>query len=64
MPHHAQAETDEVGLKAPKLVFVCSGHGSQWLGMAVELMAEEATFRRVLHECSRAVEATASWSVT
>jgi polyketide synthase 12 len=47
----------------PRLVFVCSGHGSQWLGMARSLLVGEPVFRAALEAVDREVEAIASWSV-
>ena len=45
-----------------RLVFVFSGHGSQWLGMARDLLTSEPTFGRAFARCSAAVEACAGWS--
>ena len=47
----------------PRLVFVCSGHGSQWLGMARSLLVGEPVFRTALETIDREVEAIAHWSV-
>jgi acyl transferase domain-containing protein/acyl carrier protein/NAD(P)-dependent dehydrogenase (short-subunit alcohol dehydrogenase family) len=47
----------------PRVVFVFSGHGSQWLGMGRELLASEPTFARVLRECDRFIQAESGWSV-
>src|SRR5690606_40362909 len=47
----------------PRLVFVCSGHGSQWLGMARTLLVGEPVFRTALEAIDREVEALAGWSV-
>ena len=44
------------------IVFVCSGHGSQWAGMTRSLMLTEPVFRARLEECSAAIEAVAGWN--
>ncbi|MEV5721403.1 type I polyketide synthase [Amycolatopsis mediterranei] len=49
--------------KPPKVVFVFSGLGSAWTGMARRLLVELPVFRHRLAECSAAVEAEAGWSV-
>jgi acyl transferase domain-containing protein/dienelactone hydrolase/acyl carrier protein len=42
---------------APRpLVFVFSGHGSQWHGMADRLLAEEPVFRAAVEECARIID--------
>ena len=46
----------------PQLVFVCSGHGSQWHGMARSLMAEPA-FRHAIEACARELETRFGWSL-
>ncbi|NVB36497.1 SDR family NAD(P)-dependent oxidoreductase [Pseudenhygromyxa sp. WMMC2535] len=58
------------GLKAlkpaparPRLVFVCSGHGSQWLGMSRTLMVGEPEFRRTLETIDRLVREHCGWSL-
>ena len=47
----------------PKLVFVFSPQGSQWLGMGKNLMAVEPVFRAKLAECDRALTKIAGWSL-
>ncbi|MER5886562.1 SDR family NAD(P)-dependent oxidoreductase [Streptomyces sp. NPDC001941] len=47
----------------PSVVFFFSGHGSQWLGMGRDLLAEPA-FRTALDACDAAVRAHTGWSVT
>ncbi|MFS8364371.1 type I polyketide synthase, partial [Streptomyces sp. CWNU-52H] len=40
----------------PRTVFVFPGQGSQWVGMAVELLAEEPVFAARMRECGAALE--------
>jgi acyl transferase domain-containing protein/acyl carrier protein len=47
----------------PKLAFVFSPQGSQWLGMGKNLMAAEPVFRAKLAECDRALSKIAGWSL-
>ena len=47
----------------PKLAFVFSPQGSQWLGMGKNLMAVEPVFRTKLAECDRALTKIAGWSL-
>jgi acyl transferase domain-containing protein/acyl carrier protein len=44
------------------IVFVCSGHGSQWAGMARSLLQAEPVFRAKLQECAAAIERVAGWN--
>ncbi|MGB3437611.1 MAG: acyltransferase domain-containing protein [Actinophytocola sp.] len=46
----------------PKIVFVYPGQGSQWPGMARELLASDKAFADRLAECDRAVLAEVGWS--
>jgi len=50
------------GGRAPRLVFVFSGHGSQWFGMERDLLAEPA-FRSKLEACDAALRRVAGWSL-
>ncbi|SEM07181.1 Acyl transferase domain-containing protein [Stigmatella aurantiaca] len=49
--------------RRPRVAFVFPGQGSQWAGMAVRLMQEEAVFRDVLHQCDAAILKVAGWSL-
>nr|QBG82532.1 Polyketide synthase [Streptomyces ossamyceticus] len=51
------------GTKA-KTVFVFPGQGSQWVGMAVELLASSAVFAVRMGECEEALSAFVDWSLT
>ncbi|MEU6479268.1 SDR family NAD(P)-dependent oxidoreductase [Streptomyces sp. NPDC047017] len=55
----------EEGLAGPvgKTVFVFPGQGSQWLGMARDLMDTSEVFRARLEECAAAVDAFTDWSL-
>ena len=46
----------------PKVVFVFPGQGSQWPGMARELLAAEPAFAASLADCDAAIRAEAGWS--
>ncbi len=43
-------------------VFLFSGHGSQWPGMAVELLGSSSVFARVMAECEEALAPFIDWS--
>ncbi|MEU3432272.1 type I polyketide synthase [Streptomyces sp. NPDC006863] len=45
-------------------VFVFPGHGSQWVGMAAELLGESEVFAERMAECGRALGPYADWSLT
>ncbi|MFP2910110.1 acyltransferase domain-containing protein [Pyxidicoccus sp. 3LFB2] len=49
--------------RRPRVAFVFPGQGSQWAGMAVRLMQEEAVFRDVLQQCDAAILKLAGWSL-
>ncbi|PWW60494.1 polyketide synthase 12 [Actinokineospora spheciospongiae] len=44
-------------------VFVFPGQGSQWVGMAQDLVDQSPEFARLFAECSAAVEALVDWKV-
>ncbi|MFI6643900.1 SDR family NAD(P)-dependent oxidoreductase, partial [Streptomyces sp. NPDC050504] len=46
-----------------RTVFVFPGQGSQWAGMALDLMADSEVFARRLRECADAVGRYADWDV-
>ncbi|MEU9117476.1 type I polyketide synthase [Streptomyces sp. NPDC048483] len=51
------------GLTDGKVVFVLPGQGSQWPGMATELLASSETFHAALTECDQALRQFTHWSV-
>ncbi|GAA2910335.1 hypothetical protein GCM10020221_02830 [Streptomyces thioluteus] len=60
----AAEEADGAGWAGrPRVAFVFSGHGSQWIGMARELMDVSPAFSASLMRCDEAVRAETGWSV-
>ncbi|QKW05116.1 acyltransferase domain-containing protein [Streptomyces sp. NA04227] len=49
---------------ADRAVFVFPGQGSQWAGMAVELLDSSPVFASRLGECAKALEPFVEWSLT
>jgi myxalamid-type polyketide synthase MxaE and MxaD len=49
--------------QAPGVVFVFSGQGSQWPGMARQLLAEEPVFRAAIERCELAFAPFVDWSL-
>ncbi|MGO9895164.1 MAG: SDR family NAD(P)-dependent oxidoreductase [Bryobacteraceae bacterium] len=48
---------------SPKVVFVCPGQGSQWVGMGRQLKSREAAFRDALKQCEQAMRPFVDWSL-
>ncbi|MEO7733519.1 MAG: type I polyketide synthase, partial [Kofleriaceae bacterium] len=53
----------EVSARGGKIVFVCSGGGSQWIGMGLQLLEQEPVFREAIAACDRAILAETGWSL-
>lgn len=51
------------GGRAPKVVFVFPGQGSQWIGMGRELLHHEPVFRATLEACELAFRPYVDWSL-
>jgi polyketide synthase 7 len=47
-----------------RVVFVLSGHGSQWAGMASELLERSPAFARHIESCEQALTPHLGWSLT
>lgn len=47
----------------PRLIFVCPGHGTQWLGMARSLLSSEPEFRQKINACDRLIQSQCGWSL-
>lgn len=47
----------------PRIAFVCSPHGQQWVGMARNLARTDPVVRSVLEECDRELARHAGWSL-
>ena len=48
---------------APKVAFVYPGQGSQWCGMARQLLRREEVFRESLNACDREMRKHVAWSL-
>ena len=59
-----KAVTNGRSLAAPGTVFVFPGQGSQWAGMAAELMDSSAVFARSVAECEAALSPYVEWSLS
>ena len=58
----AEGEPRTTAVDTPKVVFVFAGQGSQWAGMARELLAAEPVFAAAMTECDAAIRVEAGWS--
>ncbi|NEE44277.1 acyltransferase domain-containing protein, partial [Streptomyces sp. SID8455] len=52
------------GLVSGRSVLVFPGQGSQWVGMAAELLADSEVFAGRMRECERALAPYVDWSLT
>ncbi len=59
----ANAKPDDAPNELGGIVFVFSGQGSQWDGMARQLLTDEPLFRSELERCDAAIRAEAGWSL-
>ncbi|QMU70752.1 type I polyketide synthase [Streptacidiphilus sp. P02-A3a] len=50
--------------RAGRTVFVFPGQGSQWLGMAAELLDSSTVFAKAIADCDRALARWTDWSLT
>ncbi|SCG75708.1 type I polyketide synthase [Micromonospora coxensis] len=55
--HHAAA-----GDGTPKVVFVFPGQGTQWAGMALDLLDSSPVFRHRMHECAAELAGLVHWT--
>ena len=53
---------DVVGNTTGRVAFVIPGHGSQWVGMASELLRESPAFARHMQDCEEALAPELDWS--
>lgn len=49
--------------RQPKVAFVFSGNGAQWIGMGVQLLARDAVFAAAVRRVDAIVKAKRGWSV-
>ncbi|MER6998705.1 SDR family NAD(P)-dependent oxidoreductase [Streptomyces sp. NPDC000410] len=61
---HAQAVTGTAAPGSRKVVMVFPGQGSQWQGMAAELLAASPVFARSMRACEQALAPYTDWSLT
>ncbi|MFC8130324.1 type I polyketide synthase [Streptomyces sp. NPDC057302] len=55
--------TGATGNRGTGTVFVFPGHGTQWLGMALELLDTSTEFRTRMEECAQALGEHVDWSL-
>ncbi|MGW1926381.1 acyltransferase domain-containing protein, partial [Streptomyces massasporeus] len=61
----ASREVDgENGVSSSRAVFVFPGQGSQWAGMAVELLDSSPVFAQAITDCETALAPHVDWSLT
>ena len=63
MDSSASPETGVVAASAVRVVFVAPGQGSQWDGMAQDLLRDNPAFRASFTLCDRAIAAETGWSL-
>jgi phthiocerol/phenolphthiocerol synthesis type-I polyketide synthase C len=56
-------EAGAAGVEQARVVFVAPGQGSQWDGMARDLLRESAAFRDGMAACDRAIAVETGWSL-
>lgn len=61
-PSGVSAGTAELEGK-PKIVFVCPGQGSQWIGMCRQLLRHQGAFHASLERCERALLPYVDWAL-
>ncbi|MBV9787322.1 MAG: type I polyketide synthase, partial [Chloroflexi bacterium] len=59
----ADNQISEASSQQSKLVFVFPGQGSQWLGMARDLLDSEPVFRAMIDECAAAFQPYIAWDL-
>jgi len=59
----ASSEVGVAGAAPARVVFVAPGQGSQWDGMAQELLRESDAFRDSMIACDRAIAVETGWSL-
>ncbi len=60
---NGRAITGAAGVTEPRIGFVFSGQGSQWVGMGRELLATAPVFAETLRRCDEELRRQAGWSV-
>ncbi|MEU5980648.1 type I polyketide synthase, partial [Streptomyces sp. NPDC047315] len=62
--HPAASVVEGTPNSTGRAVFVFPGQGSQWAGMAVELLAGSEAFAQEIEACEKALSAHVDWSLT